>query len=522
MRCSIFLKKAVVVFRRTDGQLLVEMLVALVIGGLLTLTASVALVSLVRYNFENEGSQAASALAYNLMSSVSSFAESGWHNIYDLNKTSGSPYYLVSAPTSSLAVAGSESVFFNDVQTGLIGYWKFDESTGTVAYDSSGNGDNGTLVNAPVRATSSCYAGSCLNFNGTNQYVAIASSLNPTSSVSVTAWFERQGSPTGGYHVIFMQGTQIEMSVSDPGGQIRTGVTTATLGRQVFNSGSGVTDGGWHFLALTYDGAYLRAYIDGNKTLEQAVSGAIQTGSATNIGYYPGYYANGFIDDVRVYNRALSASEISLLYNNKPYTRYFYVDNVSRDASGNIVSSNGTDDPSTQMVHTVVSWEEGRTVSLGQYLTRSKETVLYQNNWRAGSGQTGPTTNVLSGYDTSSNITAGATLALSTTTASGTLTSSIFDTQISGGATINSLLWQGTLNGGGVGFQFAYASNSSGPWNFYGPGASPSTYYTPTNSGIPLAITDINNYRYFRYKIFLTPSGTSTPTVSSVSVGWSW
>ncbi len=218
-----------------------------------------------------------------------------------------------------------------------------------------------------------------------------------------------------------------------------------------------------------------------------------------------------------MYNRALSASEISLLYNNKPYTRYFYVDNVSRDGSGNIVTSAGTDDPSTQMVHSVVLWEENRNVTLGQYFTRSKETVLYQNSWRSGSGQTGPITNVLTGYDTSSNLVAGATIS----GGPGSLTSSIFDTQIVGGAALNSLLWQGSLNGGTVQFQFAYANSSSGPWTFYGPGASPSTYYTPTNSGIPLPITDISNYRYFRYMIFLAPLGSSTPVVTSVAIGWS-
>lgn len=215
---------------------------------------------------------------------------------------------------ASIFVSNSGQIrsFFED---GLVGYWPIDENSGTTTYDASSNSNNGTLINTPTwQSGSSCKAGSCLSFNGTNQYVSIYSSTNPTNYVSVSAWFKRQGAPTGGYHIIFMQGTQIEISVPDSSGQIRTGVTTVTLGRQVFNSGSGVTDGKWHFLSLTYDGSYLRAYIDGVKTLEQAVTGALQTGAATNIGYYPGYYANGFIDDVRIYNRALSADEIKRLY----------------------------------------------------------------------------------------------------------------------------------------------------------------------------------------------------------------
>jgi hypothetical protein len=198
------------------------------------------------------------------------------------------------------------------IESNLVGYWPMDETSGSTVYDASKNNNNGTLIDGPTRTTGKM--GGALSFNGTSQYVTI-SPPNPDSYVSVSAWFKRQGVPTGGYHIVFMQGTQIEISVPDSSGQIRTGVTTVTLGRQVFNSGSGLTDGNWHFLALTYDGSYLRAYIDGTKTLEQSVTGALQTGSATNIGYFPSYYANGFIDDVRIYNRALSATEIKNLFN---------------------------------------------------------------------------------------------------------------------------------------------------------------------------------------------------------------
>ena len=111
-----------------------------------------------------------------------------------------------------------------------------------------------------------------------------------------------------------MQDNQIEISIPDSTGQIRTGVTTATLGRQVFDSGSGLTDGKWHFLSMTYDGSNLRSYIDGVQTAVNPVTGTLNTGGSTNIGYYTGYYANAYIDEVRVYNRAISASEINQLY----------------------------------------------------------------------------------------------------------------------------------------------------------------------------------------------------------------
>ena len=530
MRQSGFLQKTIALLRRTEGQLLVEMLVALVIGGLLTLTASVALVALVRYNFENQGSQAASALAYNLMSSVSSFAQSDWHNIYDLNKTSASPYYMVLAPTSSIAVAGDESVFFNDVQAGLIGFWKFDESTGTVAYDSSGNGNNGMLVGVPTRATSTCFAGNCLTFNGSGSYVVATTTASPDLYGTVSAWVNGTGQAFEYSTGAFTPGSLSVSIGSSVNGSINTRFIYSDSTYVDHNgviSGAWVS-GGWNQVVLVRNNGTAQLYVNGaladSWSLvagKDLISSNLFAMGASGAAGTPGNYFLGSLDDVRVYNRALSASEISLLYNNKPYIRYFYVDNVGRDGSGNIVVGGGTDDPSTQMVHSVVSWEEGRTVAIGQYFTRSREETLYQSNWRGGSGQAGPVTGTLNGYDTSSNIVAGGTLTLATTTATGTLVSSIFDTQVSGGAAIDSLMWQGSLNGGSVQFQLAYSANASGPWNFYGPGASPSSYYVPTNSAVPLPITDINNYRYFRYEIFLAPLGTTTPVVSGVSIGWS-
>lgn len=197
---------------------------------------------------------------------------------------------------------------------GLIGYWHFDEGTDVQAHDAAGRGKDGTLTNSPSWQTAaSCVAGACLAFNGSAQYVSVAP-LNPPSSVTVTAWFKRTGAPGNGYHIIVMQGAEIELSVSEATGQIRTGVTTVTLGRQVFNAGSGITDGNWHHLAMSYDGATLVSFIDGQQVATNPVSGALATGLPVTIGAYAGYYAHGLIDEVRVYDRALSAGEIASQY----------------------------------------------------------------------------------------------------------------------------------------------------------------------------------------------------------------
>lgn len=108
---------------------------------------------------------------------------------------------------------------------------------------------------------------------------------------------------------------------------------------------------------------------------------------------------------------------------------------------------------------------------------------------------------------------------------SGSLTSSIFDTQVTTGVAINTIMWRGSLNGGAVKFQIASSNDPAGPWNFLGLGGSPSTYYEPPGSDIPVKIdlADHNNKRYLRYKIILESdvSQTQTPIVEDVIINYS-
>jgi hypothetical protein len=109
---------------------------------------------------------------------------------------------------------------------------------------------------------------------------------------------------------------------------------------------------------------------------------------------------------------------------------------------------------------------------------------------------------------------------------SGNLTSSIFDTGVSSGMAINTIMWQGNKpSGTGVKFQIASSNSSSGPWSYLGPDGSDTTYYTPTDANIPVQINlaQHNNKRYFRYKIFLesNASQTESPRVDDVIINYS-
>ncbi len=107
------------------------------------------------------------------------------------------------------------------------------------------------------------------------------------------------------------------------------------------------------------------------------------------------------------------------------------------------------------------------------------------------------------------------------------LTSSIFDTGVSTGAAINTIMWQGSQpTGTMVKFQIASDTTSTpASWNYKGPDGSNTTYYTPTGPGVPAQINLAyhNNHRYFRYKIFLVSNAaqTESPRVDDVIINWS-
>ena len=106
------------------------------------------------------------------------------------------------------------------------------------------------------------------------------------------------------------------------------------------------------------------------------------------------------------------------------------------------------------------------------------------------------------------------------------LTSSVFDTGVSTGVAINTIMWQGNLpTDTGVKFQISSSASSTGPWSYFGPDGSNTTYYQPTGDNVPSQINLAyhNNHRYFRYKIFLTSNAgqTLSPRVDDVIINWS-
>ncbi len=98
------------------------------------------------------------------------------------------------------------------------------------------------------------------------------------------------------------------------------------------------------------------------------------------------------------------SGEENLTVGTTTYIRYFYIDDVYRDSSGQIVSSGGIFDPSTKKVTVVYGWLGSTPRLISFYITRSKNNVFVQTDWSGGGGQTGPITSTNNKFDTSTGI----------------------------------------------------------------------------------------------------------------------
>jgi len=210
---------------------------------------------------------------------------------------------------------------------GPIAYWKFDEGSGTTAYDSTSNSHVGTLQNGTSWVSEDqCVSGKCLKFDGVDDYISAGTGANyfPLQTFSTCAWIKTPGLGTG-------------MSIN--------GILSLTYGLSMYLNGSGqfvtymddgvnivgktvtsvnLHDNKFHHLCLTYDGTNRNMYIDSVQKLSVGSTWLGTTRWPTNgvnIGHEnnnsPYYKFNGIIDDVKIYPYARTASQIKLDYNSR-------------------------------------------------------------------------------------------------------------------------------------------------------------------------------------------------------------
>ena len=201
----------------------------------------------------------------------------------------------------------------------LVGYWSFDEGTGTIAADSSGGGHNGAVNGASWIAGEK---NSALSFNGSTSDVA-TSPIALSNTFSVSAWVNPSGAQTayariaetqyndGLYLGVNASGTQYKWIVNNAAG------ATAACGRALGCAEGGVVTAGWHLVTGTYDGATGRLYVDGTLVATETFTAPPNTNLPLYIGRYSaanGYGWHGGIDEVRLYSGALTGAQVAQLY----------------------------------------------------------------------------------------------------------------------------------------------------------------------------------------------------------------
>ena len=217
---------------------------------------------------------------------------------------------------------------------GLVGYWSLNELTGATTYDYSGQGNNGTLrpdypSNVPARTDSiNKKFGKALKFDGDNDYVNIGEGnglFDITAAITIEAWIRVISYPVTHRIIVSKVNTAYEMILL--GGKI--GFQADRSGSPIRASYTVTVDTNWHHVVFRFDsqnqntlGQYHSIYLD---TIIRALTWANGSDTSTpldtnnealQIGGRRGdiTFPDGLIDEVRIYNRALSTEEIKLHY----------------------------------------------------------------------------------------------------------------------------------------------------------------------------------------------------------------
>ena len=213
-----------------------------------------------------------------------------------------------------LAAAGSASA-------GLVAHWRFDEGSGSVAHDTSGNGNDGTFVGDPQWTTGKL--GGALEFNGSSDYaeVPFSESLRVINQgdFSIAAWFKLNEFP-GEYKSVFQQGDDTS------GGPGRTWLffhqsdeIRSSLGGSATGSGVGMESGVWYHavVVVTEGGANdsVQLYVNGEAAGAAREDSMEDSEGVFYIGAHKGLgnIWDGPLDDIRIYSHALSEAAIRKL-----------------------------------------------------------------------------------------------------------------------------------------------------------------------------------------------------------------
>ncbi|MEA3500748.1 MAG: LamG-like jellyroll fold domain-containing protein [Candidatus Marinimicrobia bacterium] len=270
-------------------------------------------------------------------------------------------------------IAGEEDEGNGDESAGLVSFWNFNENSGSVAKDSVGD-NNGVIYGA---SWTTGINGSALEFFGKGERLEVdnSNSLNiDGNQITLSTWFKLSEIKNAGG--LIFKNSQYFLKINNQG-KISFVLYIPSWSEISTDWGDRITDTNWHHVAGVYDGVEMKIYLDGKEFASQAVKGNIQlTTSDVWIGSQTKSLNNfnGKLDEIGIYNKALSESEIEDLYNSQSQT--------PSEILGNHTDEDGDGYSQGCTVTSPPECEEGSfTVEFEDMFSGSGETINDEINW---------------------------------------------------------------------------------------------------------------------------------------------
>ncbi len=207
------------------------------------------------------------------------------------------------------------------ISLGLVAFYRFDETSGTSAADSSGNGHTATLSGGATFASG--LQNNAVTLSGSNEYVSLPSGIvSGLSSFSICTWVKLSAAPQWSRIFDFGTGmTEYMFLTPNSGAGTRFGITTAGNGQEQQLNATALATGSWQHVAVTLTASTGTLYVDG----AQVSQSTTMTLSPMSLGTTPQNwigrsefavdpYVSGQVDNFRIYDRALSAAEVQAIY----------------------------------------------------------------------------------------------------------------------------------------------------------------------------------------------------------------
>lgn len=206
----------------------------------------------------------------------------------------------------------------------LVGHWPLHEDGGSTAHDMTGNQNNGSHVNNPTPGATGVLGNTSYRFNDADsEYVDITNYTGPTGSFSISCWVNLD---TLSSNKQFF-GTNDDNNADGFWLEANTGTGNPWRfairegGTNYFADGGSASTGSWFHIVGTWDedSQTMRNYENGVEVATNSPAISYNGGWGTRIGYVGFNYLDGRLCECRIYDHALSASEVQYLYDTINY-----------------------------------------------------------------------------------------------------------------------------------------------------------------------------------------------------------